>query len=68
VNDFRKIGGFEAYSPIDNVSELTARTNDEGWDTVFSDWLKGSKLNSEDGVFILSVGGGSREKNISIKS
>lgn len=65
VNDFRKIGGFEAYAPTDNVSELTARTNDEGWETVFSGWLKGSKLNSNDGVLIFSVGGGNKEKNIS---
>ncbi|MDP8212373.1 MAG: SIS domain-containing protein [Candidatus Zapsychrus exili] len=65
VNDFRKIGGFEAYTPVDNVSELTARTNDEGWDTVFSAWLKISKLNSNDCVWIFSVGGGSKEKNIS---
>lgn len=65
VNDFRKIVGIETYAPTDNVSELTARTNDEGWDTVFSEWLKTSKLNNKDAVFILSVGGGSLEKNIS---
>ncbi len=65
VNDFRKIGGFEAYTPVDNVSELTARTNDEGWDTVFSAWLKGSRLNEKDVVIVFSVGGGSKEKNIS---
>ncbi len=65
VNDFRKIGGFEAYSPVDNVSELTARTNDEGWDTTFMAWLKGSKLRKGDCVWVLSVGGGSKEKNIS---
>lgn len=65
VNDFRKIAGFEAYTPTDNVSELTARTNDEGWHTVFVEWLKGSRLNAKDAVFILSVGGGSKEKNIS---
>ncbi len=65
VNDFRKIGGFEAYTPVDNVSELTARTNDEGWDTVFSAWLKGSRLNDKDLVVVFSVGGGSKEKNIS---
>ena len=65
VNDFRKICGFEAYTPSDNVSELTARTNDEGWHTVFSGWLKGSKLSSKDGVFVFSVGGGNKEKNIS---
>jgi D-sedoheptulose 7-phosphate isomerase len=65
VNDFRKLAGFEAYAPTDNVSELTARTNDEGWDTVFVAWLKGSRLRREDGVFVFSVGGGSLEKNIS---
>ena len=65
VNDFRKIVGIESYAPTDNVSELTARTNDEGWDTVFSEWLKISKLSSTDAVFILSVGGGNLEKNIS---
>ena len=65
VNDFRKICGFEAYAPTDNVSELTARTNDEGWATVFSEWLKGSRLNSKDGLLIFSVGGGNLEKNVS---
>jgi D-sedoheptulose 7-phosphate isomerase len=65
VNDFRKIVGIESYSPTDNVSELTARTNDEGWPSVFSEWLKGSRLNAKDAVFVLSVGGGSLEKNIS---
>jgi D-sedoheptulose 7-phosphate isomerase len=65
VNDFRKLAGFEAYAPTDNVSELTARTNDEGWDTVFVAWLKGSRLRKDDGVFVMSVGGGSLEKNIS---
>ena len=65
VNDFRKIAGFEAYAPTDNVSELTARTNDEGWETVFAGWLKGSRLNEKDGVFVFSVGGGDKEKNIS---
>ena len=65
VNDFRKIGGFEAYAPTDNVSELTARTNDEGWATVFSEWLKGSRLNAKDALLIFSVGGGNLEKNIS---
>ena len=65
VNDFRKICGFEAYAPTDNVSELTARTNDDGWDSVFSNWLRGSRLNKEDGVFIFSVGGGNLEKNVS---
>jgi D-sedoheptulose 7-phosphate isomerase len=65
VNDFRKLAGFEAYAPTDNVSELTARTNDEGWDTVFAAWLAGSRLRAEDGIFVMSVGGGSVEKNIS---
>jgi D-sedoheptulose 7-phosphate isomerase len=65
VNDFRKLAGFEAYAPTDNASELTARTNDEGWDTVFAAWLAGSRLRQDDGVFVLSVGGGSLEKNIS---
>jgi D-sedoheptulose 7-phosphate isomerase len=66
VNDFRKICGFEAYCPTDNVSELTARTNDEGWDTTFSEWLKGSRLRKDDGLLIFSVGGGNREKNVSV--
>jgi D-sedoheptulose 7-phosphate isomerase len=66
VNDFRKICGFEAYTPTDNVSELTARVNDEGWDTCFSEWLKGSRLRKEDGVLVFSVGGGNREKNVSV--
>jgi len=65
VNDFRKIVGIESYAPTDNVSELTARTNDEGWATVFIEWLKVSKLSSKDAVFIFSVGGGNLEKNIS---
>jgi D-sedoheptulose 7-phosphate isomerase len=65
VNDFRKIVEIESYAPTDNVSELTARTNDEGWPTVFESWLKISKLNSKDLIFIFSVGGGSLEKNIS---
>lgn len=65
VNDFRKLCGIEAYAPTDNVSELTARTNDEGWDTVFSGWLKISKGNSKDAVLVLSVGGGNLEKNVS---
>ena len=65
VNDFRKICGFECYAPTDNVSELTARTNDEGWATVFAEWLRGSRLNAKDGLLILSVGGGSLEKNVS---
>lgn len=65
VNDFRKIVGIESYAPTDNVSELTARTNDEGWATVFAEWLKISKLHSKDALFIFSVGGGDLEKNIS---
>ena len=65
VNDFRKIVGIEAYAPTDNVSELTARTNDEGWSTIFVEWLKVSKLRPIDALFILSVGGGNLEKNIS---
>jgi D-sedoheptulose 7-phosphate isomerase len=65
VNDFRKIVGIEAYAPTDNVSELTARTNDEGWETVFVEWLKTSKLKPEDALFIFSVGGGNLEKNVS---
>jgi len=65
VNDFRKIAGIEAYTPTDNVSELTARVNDEGWRSVFVNWLKISKLNSNDGVFVFSVGGGSEKENIS---
>jgi D-sedoheptulose 7-phosphate isomerase len=65
VNDFRKIVGIESYAPTDNVSELTARTNDEGWETVFVEWLKVSKLKPEDALFIFSVGGGNLEKNVS---
>lgn len=65
VNDFRKIVGIEAYTPVDNVSELTARTNDEGWDSVFVTWLKGSRLQSRDCLFVFSVGGGNLEKNVS---
>ena len=65
VNDFRKIAGIETYAPTDNVSELTARTNDEGWASVFVEWLRVSKLNSKDCLFILSVGGGNVEKNVS---
>ena len=65
VNDFRKLVGMEAYAPTDNVSELTARTNDEGWATVLVEWLKTSRLGPRDAVFVLSVGGGSLEKNIS---
>src|SRR5271170_5790336 len=65
VNDFRKICGFECYAPTDNVSELTARANDEGWPTIFAGWLKGSQLNRDDGVLVLSVGGGSLEPSVS---
>ena len=65
VNDFRKIGGMECYTPVDNVAELTARTNDEGWHTVFSEWLAGSQLDGDDGIFVFSVGGGNKEKNVS---
>lgn len=65
VNDFRKIVGLECYAPTDNVSELTARTNDDGWDSVFSQWLIGSRLKEEDCIFIFSVGGGNLDKNIS---
>ena len=65
VNDFRKIAEFESYAPTDNVSELTARTNDEGWDTVFVEWLKTSRLSERDAVFVFSVGGGDLEKNVS---
>src|SRR5580698_8730714 len=66
VNDFRKLCGFEAYSPTDNVSELTARVNDEGWDTCFAEWLRVSRLKAGDGVLVFSVGGGNREKNVSV--
>ena len=65
VNDFRKLCGIESYAPTDNVSELTARTNDEGWDTVFAAWLKTSRANDKDAVFVFSVGGGNLEKNVS---
>lgn len=65
VNDFRKIAGIEAYTPVDNVSELTARTNDDGWESVFVNWLKGSRLDAQDMLFVLSVGGGSLEHNVS---
>jgi D-sedoheptulose 7-phosphate isomerase len=65
VNDFRKIVGIEAYAPTDNVSELTARTNDEGWETIFVEWLKTSRLTSKDAILVLSVGGGNLEKNVS---
>ena len=66
VNDFRKLCAFEAYAPTDNVSELTARANDEGWETCFSGWLTGSRINSRDAVLVFSVGGGSRENNVSM--
>jgi D-sedoheptulose 7-phosphate isomerase len=66
VNDFRKICAFEAYAPTDNVSELTARVNDEGWDTTFEAWLRGSRLSSKDAVLVFSVGGGNREQNVSV--
>jgi D-sedoheptulose 7-phosphate isomerase len=65
VNDFRKLAGIEAYAPTDNVAEITARTNDEGWQTVFSSWLKVSRIRKNDCVLILSVGGGDRERNVS---
>ncbi len=65
VNDFRKLCGIEAYAPVDNVSELTARTNDEGWETVFAGWLKVSNVKANDAVFVLSVGGGNLERNVS---
>ena len=66
VNDFRKLCGIETYAPTDNVSELTARTNDEGWETVFAAWLKTSRITDKDGVFVFSVGGGNVEKNVSV--
>ena len=66
VNDFRKLCGIEAYSPVDNVSELTARTNDEGWETVFAAWLETSRLNEKDGLLVFSVGGGDAERGISV--
>ena len=66
VNDFRKIGGIECYTPNDNVAEITARTNDEGWETVYAPWLECSRLSDNDAVFVFSVGGGSKEKNISV--
>ena len=66
VNDFRKIVGIESYAPTDNVSELTARTNDEGWNSVFVEWLKISKLNKNDLIFVFSVGGGNVKKKISV--
>jgi D-sedoheptulose 7-phosphate isomerase len=66
VNDFRKIAGIESYSPLDNVSELTARINDDGWEGAFVEWLKISRLNNNDGIFIFSVGGGNEEKGVSV--
>jgi D-sedoheptulose 7-phosphate isomerase len=66
VNDFRKLAGIESYAPSDNVSELTARTNDDGWDTSYSEWLKISRLSGADGLLVFSVGGGSREHNTSV--
>lgn len=66
VNDFRKIAGIEAYTPTDNVSELTARINDDGWETSFANWLRGSRLSAADMVFVFSVGGGDQERNISV--
>jgi len=66
VNDFRKLAGIESYAPTDNVAELTARTNDEGWQTVFVEWLKVSNLNTKDCIFILSVGGGDKARNVSV--
>jgi len=66
VNDFRKIAGIESYAPTDNVSELTARVNDDGWETVFESWLKGSRLAAKDCIFVFSVGGGNAEKNVSV--
>lgn len=66
VNDFRKIGGIETYAPTDNVSELSARTNDEGWDTTFSEWLKTSRLSEKDAIMVLSVGGGSEKASLNI--
>jgi D-sedoheptulose 7-phosphate isomerase len=65
VNDFRKLCGIEAYTPVDNVSELTARTNDEGWETVFAAWLRTSRASDKDAVFVFSVGGGDAERNVS---
>jgi D-sedoheptulose 7-phosphate isomerase len=66
VNDFRKICAFEAYTPTDNVSELTARVNDDGWDSTFEAWLEGSRLSGSDAVLVFSVGGGDRERNVSV--
>lgn len=66
TNDFRKLCGMETYAPTDNVSELTARTNDEGWNTVFVEWLRTSRINDKDGVLVFSVGGGNAERNVSV--
>ena len=66
VNDFRKIAGIESYAPTDNVSELTARVNDDGWESVFEGWLNGSRLNANDGILVFSVGGGNAEKGVSV--
>jgi D-sedoheptulose 7-phosphate isomerase len=66
VNDFRKLGGIETYAPTDNVAEITARTNDEGWETVFENWLKVSRINSHDALLIFSVGGGDKERGVSV--
>src|SRR5580693_10461795 len=66
VNDFRKLCAFESYAPTDNVAELTARANDEGWESCFSGWLEGSRISSKDAVLVFSVGGGSVEKNVSV--
>ena len=66
MNDFRKIAGIESYAPTDNVSELTARVNDDGWETVFESWLKGSRLTAKDCIFVFSVGGGNAEKKVSV--
>ncbi len=66
VNDFRKLCGFEAYAPADNVSELTARINDEGWETCYSNWLEGSRLGAQDAILVFSVGGGDPERNVSM--
>jgi len=66
VNDFRKIAGIEAYTPTDNVSELTARVNDDGWESVFANWLMGSRLHKDDCIMVFSVGGGNEEKNVSV--
>ena len=66
VNDFRKICGMECYTPTDNISELSARINDEGWESCFAEFLRGSRLNQKDGLFVLSVGGGNEEKNVSV--